>query len=254
MMTLAEKRRAIRPLLHEHDPVDAISAYYAYYHDDNKTNLALFPPESRPAKGYLCFSRTGIDLFRPLVTMRLPSNPDEAADLFYAAMPPGTDVFISTPSSYLPILGAFFEIQKEEHLMVYKLNSSQFEPVINVLVSREDAQDGRVGFVIRESSQNLPRSESQVIASAWLNWQSPRFAEISVRTQSGYRRRGLGRSVVAAAAQYILETGRTPLYIVSKQNEASIQLAESLGFANTGAKEVILEARLRPRPHPPSPA
>jgi ribosomal protein S18 acetylase RimI-like enzyme len=249
MMTLAEKRRAIRPLLHEHDPVDAISAYYAYYHDDNKTNLVLFPEESMPKRGYLCFSRTGIDLFRPLVTMRLPDGPVEAANLFYGAMPEGTDIFISAPEEYLPILGALFEIQKEEHLKIYKLASGRFKPIINVLISREDSPDGRVGFVIRESSQNLARSESQVVASAWLNWQSPRFAEISVRTQSAFRRQGLGRSVVAAAAQYILENGRTPLYAVSENNQASIQLAESLGFAFTGAKEVLLEARLRPRQH-----
>jgi len=248
MMTLTEKRRAIRPLLQEHDPVDAISVYYAFYHDDNKTNLVLLPPDTRPAKGYLCFSRTGIDLFRPLLTMRLPARPGEAADLFYNAMPPGVEVIISAPASYLPILGAFFEIQKEEQLLIYKLNSGQFEPVINVLVAREDSPDGRTGFVIRESSQDRSRAESQVIASAWLNWESPRFAEISVRTQAAFRRRGLGRSVVAAAAQYILENGRTPLYVVAHNNQPSLQLAESLGFANTGAKEVILEATLRPRP------
>jgi ribosomal protein S18 acetylase RimI-like enzyme len=249
MMTLSEKRRAIRPLLQAHDPVDSISAYYAFYHDDNRTNLVLFPPETRPARGYICFSRTGIDLFRPLLTMRLPTRPDEAADLFYSALPPGTDVIISAPASYLPILRAFFEIQKEEHLLLYKLKSSQFEPVINVLVAREDSPDGRTGFVIRESSPDHTRSESQVVASAWLNWESPRFAEISVRTQAAFRRRGLGRSVVAAAAQYIIENGRTPLYVVAEHNEASIQLAESLGFANTGAREVILEAILRPRPN-----
>lgn len=253
-MNLAEKRRAIRPLLHEHDPVDAISAYYAFYHDDGKTNLALFPPETRPAKGYLCFSRTGIDLFRPLVTMRLPSDPADISDLFYNALPPGTDIIMSAPANYMPILGALFEIQKEELLMIYKLNSGRFEPVINVLVTREDSPDGRVGFVIRESSQNLPRAESQIVASAWLNWESPRFAEISVRTQAAYRRKGLGRSVVAAAAQYVLESGRTPLYVVSANNRASVQLAESLGFVNTGAKEVILEGRLRPRMEPPSQA
>lgn len=249
MMTLSEKRRAIRPLLQAHDPVDAISAYYAFYHDDNKTNLVLFPPETRPARGYLCFSRTGIDLFRPLLTMRLPARPNEAADLFYSALPPGTDVIISAPAGYLPILSAFFEIQKEEHLLLYKLKSSQFEPVINVLVAREDSPDGRTGFVIRESSPDSHRSEGQVVASAWLNWESPRFAEISVRTQAAFRRRGLGRSVVAAAAQYVLENGRTPLYVVAEHNDASIQLAESLGFANTGAREVILEAVLRPRPN-----
>jgi GNAT superfamily N-acetyltransferase len=247
MLNLAEKRRAIRRLLQEHDPVDAISAYYAFYYDDNKTNIVLYPAESQPARGYLCFSRTGIDLFRPLVTMRLPTNPAEASALVYSAMPEGTDVIVSAPYNILPILGALFEVQKEEHLMVYKLDSGRFKPVINVLVAREDSPDGRVGFIIRESSQNLSRSESQVVASAWLSWQSPRFAEISVRTQSGYRRKGLGRSVVAAAAQYVLENGRTPLYAVSTHNQASIQLAESLGFANTGAKEVILEGRLRQR-------
>jgi L-amino acid N-acyltransferase YncA len=45
-----------------------------------------------------------------------------------------------------------------------------------------------------------------------------------------------------------LENGRTPLYVVAEHNDASIHLAESLGFANTGAKEIILEARLRPKP------
>ncbi|MFZ0546958.1 MAG: GNAT family N-acetyltransferase [Candidatus Promineifilaceae bacterium] len=247
MMTLAEQRRAIRPLLHENDPVDALSAYYAYYHDDKKTHLVLFPPESRQAAGYLCFSRTGIDLFRPLVTMRLPADPAKVSELFYSAMPEGTDVFIQAPAIYLPILGALFEIQKEEYLKLYHLKSGRFKPIINVLVTRQDTPDGQVGFVIRESSQDVPRSESQVVASAWLNWQSPRFAEISVRTQSAYRRRGLGRSVVSATAQYILENGRTPLYVVAEQNEASIQLAESLGFTDTGARDVILEARLRPK-------
>jgi ribosomal protein S18 acetylase RimI-like enzyme len=247
MTPLNEKRRAIRHLLNEHDPADAISIYYAFHHEDNKTSLILDREETNRANGFICFSRTGIDLFRSLVTMRLPADLEEASDLIYKAMPEGADIFISAPATYLPLLSALFTIQKEEHLLIYKLDPGRFEPIINVLVTREDTADGRIGFIIRESTANQSRSESQVVASSWLNWQSHQFAEISVRTQASYRRQGLGQSVVAAAAQHVLNSGRIPLYVVAEHNQASIHLAESLGFINTGAKEVILEATLRLR-------
>ena len=71
-MKLPDKRRAIRSLLDERNPADAQAIYYAYNHPDEKTQLITYPPEASVAKGYVCIARTGIDLFRPLLTMRLP--------------------------------------------------------------------------------------------------------------------------------------------------------------------------------------
>ena len=50
-----------------------MAAYYALHHPDDKTTLVVPPTaEGQRANGYVALSRTGIDLFRPLVTMRLP--------------------------------------------------------------------------------------------------------------------------------------------------------------------------------------
>jgi len=42
---------------------------------------------------------------------------------------------------------------------------------------------------------------------------------------------------VAACATTLLQAGVQPLYMVSEGNEASIRLAESVGFVDTGARE-----------------
>jgi predicted GNAT family acetyltransferase len=56
------------------------------------------------------------------------------------------------------------------------------------------------------------------------------------------RRQGFGRSVLAAMVQHVLDSGRTPLYHVDERNEASIQLAESVGFLDRGLRVVLLQA------------
>ena len=75
-MTLAQKRRAIRALLNENRPADAQAAYYAFHHPEDKTNLVTYQDANDSVTGYVCLSRTGIDLFRPLVTLRLPLTSD----------------------------------------------------------------------------------------------------------------------------------------------------------------------------------
>ncbi len=89
---------------------------------------------------------------------------------------------------------------------------------------------------------------SKIVASAGLNWQTPHFAEISVNTDPHYRRRGWGRSVVAAMVQHLVSSGRAPLYVVSEQNTVSERLAQSVGFEDTGIREVLIQGDLKPRP------
>ncbi len=242
-MNLAEKRRAIRHLLDEQSPLDATAVKYAFYHSDEKTQLFPYPDGAARAIGYAAVCRTGMDLFRPFVTLRLPIHDmDASLDVIYQAMQPGTAVILETPARYAPLLKAVFDVQSEEALRGFVLDRSRFEPVINVLVSRTTGGNGLPRFVVRRSGSD------EVVASAGLNWQSLRFADLSVNVDARYQQRGWGKSVLAAMVQYVLENGRTPLYLTAAENNNSMHLARSLGFIDSGLHTVMLQAVLRPRP------
>lgn len=243
--TLAEKRRAIRSLLDQSKAADAPAAYYAFHHPDARTRLFTYPAGSVPARGYIALSRTGIDLFRPLMTLRLPPGDLQgAAALIYQALSPGTSVFIHGPVAYRPLLDAFFQIQSEQTLSLLRLEPRRFEEEVNVLVVRSPTPDGLPRYIVRPTG---PGSEGEIGASATVNWQSPLFADISVYTNPQYRQRGWGQSVVTALVRHLLQSGRTPLYQVEQHNEASRNLARRVGFVDTGADKVLLEATLQAR-------
>lgn len=244
--TLSQKRRAIRPLLDERKAADGMAAYYAFYHADERTQLAIYPSQTSQARAYAAVSRTGIDLFRPLLTLRLPQEePEVAADLIYEILQPGASLFIHAPAEYRPLLAALFDVTSEKELLLYRLEASRFEPIVNVLVMKSPTPDGVPRYIIRPTG---PQSEGEIGASASLNWQTRYFAEVSVNTHPQHRQRGWGRSVVAALVKDVLESGRTPLYEVERQNEASRNLARSVGFVNTNQEKLLLEATLGPRP------
>lgn len=248
---LKSRRRAIRRLLKEDDPTDAMAAYYAFHHPDDKTTLVLAPEgaeanDNARADGYVALSRTGIDLFRPLVTMRLPTerrpaDVESAADLLSRAMAPGQPVILNIPVRYRPLIDALFDVQSEERLRLLALDPAHYEPIVNVLVRRSEGPGGQPRFSISSSSGG----QEEVVAAASLNWQSPRFGEIAVNTRTPYRRQGWGRSVVSALSGYLIDSGRRPLYVVSVENDASAGLAESVGFRDTGAQEFLLQATLK---------
>ena len=238
-MDLSDLRRAIRPLLSDR-PGDAVADYYAFHHPDERTGLVVYPPDAERPTGYLAFSRTGMDLFRPLVTLRLPiADLEASAAAIRGAIMPETAVILFSPAQYGPLLHALFDVQTEETLRLYALSPRRFEPIINVLVVETTGPNGLPRFIVRS------QADGEVIAAAGLNWQSPRYAEISVNTDLSHRRQGLGQSVVAAMAEYVLANGRIPLYLVSEQNTASIRLAESAGFRDTGHNKLLLQASLR---------
>ena len=242
-MSLTQQRRAIYHLLDETNPANGMAAYFAFYHPDNRTILRPFPYTAIRAEGYVALSRTGMDLFRPFVTLRLPiHNMQTSTAVIYEAIDAGTAVILNSPIRYAPLLHALFEIQTEEQLSLFVLRPSNFQPVINVLVTQDKAPNGMPRFSIRD------RENDVIGASATLNWQSPSYAEIGVTTNPGYRRRGWGRSVVSSMVNYLLEHGRTPLYVVTSNNEASFQLAERVGFTDSGVRESMIQAVLNPRP------
>lgn len=238
MTSLAELRQEIRPLLNERIPADALAAYYALYHTDARTQLVLQRNDIGRAVGYVAKSGTGMDLFRPLVTLRLPhGNLDAGYELISRALPERAEVILYAPYDYEPLLKALFDLETDEkhHLLI--LDSSRFEPIINVLVTQATSPDGLPRFVIR--SQTNP---GQVAAAAGLNWQTRYFAEISVHTIPSERRQGWGRSVVSAMIHHLMQTNRTPLYVSSERNDASLQLAESVGFRDSGWRVIFTPA------------
>lgn len=238
MSDLIDRRRAIRHLIDARDSADSRADYYAFHHADFKTQLVTHRPDTAWAVGYVCLSRTGLDLFRPLVTMRLPLGDAQACRaLLRRALPEGLSVIMSVPDSHVPLLSALCDIQRTEEMALMALDRGRFEPIINVLVTTETQANDLPRYVIRR--------DGDVAAAASLNWQTPHFAEIGVHTHPLHRREGYGRSVVAALAQYVISQRRAPLYVVSLANDASRQLAESVGFVDTGHREVLLEGALR---------
>lgn len=243
-MTFLEKRRAIQKLVDEADPADAMAAYYAFYHDDTRTSLITnhdldHSDKSQTINAYAAVSRTGIDLFRPLITARLDiSDLNQSARLLRAALPPGAEAFLAAPISYDPLIRAIFEVNSEQKLHLYTYPHGIPDPIINIFVS-QDTSSRTPRFMIKQTlnEQNI------VVSSAGVNWMTSSFAEIAVRTWSEYRRKGLAKSVVNALTRHIIENGRRPLYAVQDTNRASIELARAVGFQDSGFRQLMYEVR-----------
>lgn len=243
-LSLSREQKAIRHLLNEQSPLDGIASYFAFYHPAARSRIVVYPENSRLATGYVAISRTGIDLFRPFLTLRLPPEDiDGGVDLIYSALPPGTAAIINALPADVPLLAALFDIQTEETVRLLVLDESRFEPIINVLVVETPSNNAYPRFVIRSTTTG----SDEIAASAGINWQTDHFAEVSVNTNPRHRRQGFGRSVVAAAMNYVLGNGRTPLYAVTENNQASLQLAQSVGFVDKGFRHEILQGNLKPR-------
>jgi hypothetical protein len=254
-MNLADQRQAIRPLLNEQDPADAAEIFYAFHHPKEKINLFTYPKGSASSTGYICSGMTGIDLFRPLVTLRLPLvstgrkiDFDEGLKLIYSALPIGAEIIISAPSNYYALLSAIIDIHREETLPLLVLDKSLNKPMINVLVTRAESHDSLPRYIIRRTDKTSGGKLGDIVASAGVNWQTPRFTDIYVHTNNKFRRMGMGKSVVTYLVKDILDSGRTPLYSVATENNPSYELARSVGFVDSGMTEKFIEGRLKKPP------
>lgn len=230
---MIEQRALVRQLLDSDSPADAPTAYYALHHDLQKSHLISLPGPDGRTRAFAGWFRTGLDLFRPLVTLAA-ATPEDAASVLAQALTTARPYIIFARKADYAFTGGSFEIQSERTLDILTLDRSRFQPVVNVLVRRS------------RSPERTPRAEIRsrdtIMASAGVNWQSTRFAEIYVQTEPEARQRGWGKSVAAAVIDDLLESGRHPLYLVESTNEASMALADSLGFRPVGAQQVYAEA------------
>ncbi len=234
----AERRALVRRLIDEQAPADALAAYYALYAPTERAEVFVqtSTPPPAPADGFLVRARTGIDLFRPLVTYRAKAEAAAAA-LFEQGLIPGHPVYLTVPTDLANYANKHLRVTDAEIHRLYRLDPAQHQPHINVLVLTGRDPHGGPRCEIRAGDDPG--------AVAGLNWQSPRFAEIYVYTHSSVRGRGWGKSVVGTLAGLVLQSGRLPLYVVAESNDYSIRLAESVGFVDTGAREFVCQA-LRP--------
>jgi len=232
---LNEKRRQIRPLLSPGDPADALASYYALWHDPRRTRLTLHRDAQGKVDGFLVVAQTGADLFRPLVTLRAPGQ-EAVGTLLRDALAAHRPYQIIVPVRFASAVRDHMEVAKSALTRLYLLEPSRFQPIINVLVQRMASAEGAARFQIE--------SQGQVMAMAGINWRSPAFAEIFVYVHPSGRGRGWGRSVVSACTTALLEERIRPLYSVDEDNETSQRIAEALGYADTGHRDLIAEGQL----------
>lgn len=230
-MSLSEQRRYVRTLLDDTSPKDAPTAYYALFHDPRRSVLYTTTNERGQAEGFVGVFQTGQDLFRPLVTMFCKHS--EAADvLLEQALTPNRPYIFFANLNQIPCLGEQVQLENQQILQIYRLDIARFKPHLNVTVVHSRSQNG------------TPRCEVNaggLRAVAGVNWQSPGFAEIYVHTDPDAQQRGWGKRVVMALTDQILREGRQPIYLVEARNEASHQLAQSIGYVDTGYRQVYAD-------------
>jgi predicted GNAT family acetyltransferase len=223
-------------LLSPGDPADALASYYGLWHDPRRTQLTLHYDEGRQVDGFVVVAQTGIDLFQPLVTLHAQSQ-EVSQSLLQSALQPRRPYHIIVPVTLAPAVRREMEITRSSLTRIYRLDPGRFEPVINVLVQRVDTAEGVLRFQIE--------SQGQVMAMAGTNWRSPTFAEIFVYVHPRGRGRGWGKSVVSACTVALLDQRVRPLYTVKEDNEASLRIAESLGYVDTGLRQLVAEGHRR---------
>jgi RimJ/RimL family protein N-acetyltransferase len=210
------------------EPRDALAVYYALYHDPSRTQLQLHFDAKDKVDGFVVVCQTGFNLFQPTVSLRA-RNDEDAVALLREALHPGRPYYIVTTPTLGTAVRIVVGLEREEFNRIYRFSPHRYRPEINVLVQPARAPDGSPRLIIR--------SRGQIASEAGINWRSPHFSELFVRTEPWARGRHWGRAVVTACANTLIQAGVQPLYMVTEENEASIRLAESVGFVDTGARE-----------------
>lgn len=240
-LTLENRRQEVRELLNEFDAADALASYYALHHDPNRSALFTHHNGDGHLDAFLARAQTGFDLFRPVVTLRIKGG-QVPEDLLLEGLQPGRPYLLIVPASLAEKLKPFLDLTDVTRNLVLRLDPARYQPVMNVLVEEYQDQQGYPRCEIRRGEQ--------VLAVAGVNWLSPVFAELYVHVHEGSRQRGWGKAVVAACAAAVFRMDVTPVYMVAERNKASLELAKAVGFVDTGAREIVAQAMLKPPPEP----
>ncbi|MCW1967911.1 MAG: GNAT family N-acetyltransferase [Anaerolineae bacterium] len=211
-------------------PAYAKLRYFALRHDASKVKLFVAHNTKQQIDTVVAHCQTGMDLFRPLIVADGDDGPRLQATLRQALIS-GRQYLFSISPRLRPDVETVATIYSPTMGHIYALNEADFRPTPNVLVQMSKTPNGQPRASIRAR-------DDSAAAEAGVNWVSPKFAEVFVRVDERVRGRGLGKSVVSALTTQLLALGRTPIYITADDNAASQRLAFSLGYHDTGAREL----------------
>lgn len=80
-------------------------------------------------------------------------------------------------------------------------------------------------------------ADGSAVSEARINWRTDSYAEIGVYTKRHYRGQGFAKAALSQLTAEVLATGLRPLYVVSRNNRASIALCEASGYLQSEASE-----------------
>lgn len=239
----AEERGKLAPLLNVHSPADATAAYYALDHPQERVELFVEYAGNGAPRGFLAMAQTGFDLFRrlavpfaahPLGLVHLLQEGLRPAPFQGAARQP---VLLLLPMEQESWVEALLELSEARVLDVFRLHTSHFQPVLNVMVVAAEGPDGGSRFEIRASSG--------AHASSGTNWRGPHYAEVYVDSDDEGRARGFSRSVLAAMTGQLLAERRVALYRLDELDAVGQAEAFEVGFRRSGERSLLVQAVLR---------
>ena len=235
MVLTSDKRATIASLLDLTSPEDALTAYYAlFYPGEKETGLLMWDQDE--LAGFLVICQTAVALFTPLVVLRSRSA-DATLDLLREHLRPGQEYFFAVGEWDAGPLRMACRTWEEDHERIYTLDPPDLVPHHYPSLCRSDRTDGRLRFQIVIGGE--------VVSYAGTNWESHYFAEIGVVTDGAHRRQGLGKAVVSACTEVLLERGIAPLYMMDEDNLPSRRLCEALGYRFRGHREYACRGMLR---------
>jgi hypothetical protein len=238
-----DERGTLAPLLNVRAPADATAAYYALDHPAERVELLVEYAGNGAPRGFLALAQTGYDLFRrlavpfaahPLGLVRLLQEGLRPAPFQGAARQP---VLLLLPIEQETWIEGLLDLSEPRVLEVFRLHTSHFQPVLNVMVVAAEVPDGGSRFEIR--------SASGAHASSGTNWRGPHYAEVYVETDDEGRARGFSRSVLAAMAGQLLSERRIALYRIDEADTAGQAEAFEVGFRRSGERSMLVQGVLR---------
>ena len=182
--TLESKRQIARALLNEYDVADALASYYALHHDPGRTELFIDYNGQNELAAFLVRCQTGLDLFRPVVTMRARGSA-VSLQLLQDGLLPGRPHLLVVPEVLVAKLEPHLDLTGTTRNLVLRLDPALFKPKINVLMVESVDMDGNPRCEIRRGDE--------IRAISGVNWRSPDFAELYVHVGDQWRGRGWGR-------------------------------------------------------------
>jgi hypothetical protein len=214
-MIKASERDELISLINTQSASDALAAYCALFHPEEKLKLYVSYDGGGRPNGFLAIAQTGMDLFRPLAVPFVASSKN-LKELLDIALLPGQPVLLHLPLDQRDWLGEHLILSETKVTELLRLDPMSFKPIVNVLVMEVNTPSGLPRFEIKVKSGSH--------AAAGINWMGDRFSEIYLESDREARVRSLALSVIAAISN---------------------RLIEDIGFRSTGTRTLTAQVLLK---------